>query len=122
MLVVRPPVPRRYLRFSGLFQRDSAYSIDLGYGWENRAAPAAVAVSAGIGLSWFVGLDSLGVAIVGFIPQSLPSITLPTLSLVQQLLPGALGIALMSFTESIAAGRAFAAPAEPLIKADRELL
>ncbi|SIT56782.1 conserved membrane hypothetical protein [Mesorhizobium prunaredense] len=89
--------------------------------WPHSPAPL-VAVSAGIGLSWFVGLDSAGVAIVGFIPQSLPSITLPTLSLVQQLLPGALGIALMSFTESIAAGRAFAAPAEPLIKADRELL
>jgi MFS superfamily sulfate permease-like transporter len=39
-----------------------------------------------------------------------------------QLLPGAAGIALMSFTESIAAGRAFAAPSDPSIKADRELL
>ena len=38
------------------------------------------------------------------------------------MLPGALGIALMSFTESIAAGRAFADPAEPPINADRELI
>lgn len=37
-------------------------------------------------------------------------------------MPGALGIALMSFTESIAAGRAFASPAEPPIQANRELL
>lgn len=89
--------------------------------WPHSPAPLVV-VSAGIVLSWFLGLDSLGVATVGFIPQSLPSVTLPSLSLVQQLLPGALGIALMSFTETIAAGRAFADPAEPPIKPDRELL
>ncbi|MGO4836820.1 SulP family inorganic anion transporter, partial [Rhizobiaceae sp. 2RAB30] len=64
----------------------------------------------------------LGVATVGLIPRSLPSITFPSLGLVEQLLPGALGIALMSFTETIAAARAFAAPADPPIKPDRELL
>jgi MFS superfamily sulfate permease-like transporter len=35
---------------------------------------------------------------------------------------GVLGIALMSFTESIAAGRAFAAPGDPPIDANRELV
>lgn len=89
--------------------------------WPHSPAPLVV-VSAGIVLSWFLGLDTLGVATVGFIPQSLPSITLPGLSLVQQLLPGALGIALMSFTETIAAGRAFVAPVDPPINPDRELL
>ncbi|WP_287347395.1 SulP family inorganic anion transporter [Mesorhizobium sp.] len=59
---------------------------------------------------------------MGFIPQSLPSITLPSLALVEQLLPGALGIALMSFTETIAAGRAFAVATDPPIRANRELL
>jgi sulfate permease, SulP family len=62
------------------------------------------------------------VATVGHIPQALPSITMPDLDLVMQLLPGAVGIALMSFTETIAAGRAFARPSEPPIRADRELL
>jgi anti-anti-sigma factor len=38
------------------------------------------------------------------------------------LVPGALGIALMSFTETIAAGRAFALPTEPPINANRELV
>jgi MFS superfamily sulfate permease-like transporter len=47
---------------------------------------------------------------------------LPDIALVEQLLPGALGIALMSFTETIAAGRAFALPSEPRIKANRELI
>jgi anti-anti-sigma factor len=59
---------------------------------------------------------------VGLIPQGFPTITLPDLGLVAQLLPGAAGIALMSFTESIAAGRAFAATSDPKINANRELV
>jgi MFS superfamily sulfate permease-like transporter len=47
---------------------------------------------------------------------------MPDVSLLEQLVPGALGIALMSFTETIAAGRAFARPAEPPIKPNRELI
>ncbi|WP_429814066.1 SulP family inorganic anion transporter [Ensifer sp. B1-9] len=89
--------------------------------WPHSPAPL-LAVAAGIALSWFAGLQALGVSIVGFIPQSLPSITLPSLGLARELLPGALGIALMSFTETIAAGRAFAAPSDPPIRANRELL
>ncbi len=81
-----------------------------------------VAVGGGILVSWLFGLQALGVGTVGLIPQGFPSITLPDLNLAMQLLPGALGIALMSFTESIAAGRAFAASGEPLIQANRELL
>ena len=40
-------------------------------------APLAI-VAAGIAASWFFGLGALGVATVGAIPQSLPSITLPS--------------------------------------------
>jgi MFS superfamily sulfate permease-like transporter len=47
---------------------------------------------------------------------------MPDLALVMQLLPGAVGIALMSFTETIAVGRAFSRPGEPRIRADRELV
>jgi anti-anti-sigma factor len=48
---------------------------------------------------------------------------LPDLALVRQLAPGAaLGIALMSFTETTAAGRAFASPADRAIDANRELV
>ncbi len=89
--------------------------------WPHSPAPL-VAVGGGIAASWFFGLKGQGVAIVGLIPQGFPSLTLPDLVLVEQLLPGALGIALMSFTESIAAGRAFAGPGEPQINANRELM
>lgn len=81
-----------------------------------------VAVGGAIAASWFFGLHAQGVSIVGLIPQGFPSLTLPDLSLVTQLLPGALGIALMSFTESIAAGRAFANPTDAPINANRELI
>jgi len=81
-----------------------------------------VAVGASIAASWFFGLPDRGVATVGLIPQGLPSLTLPDLALISQLLPGAFGIALMSFTESIAAGRAFADRSDPLINANRELI
>jgi MFS superfamily sulfate permease-like transporter len=52
----------------------------------------------------------------------LPFLRLPDLSLIERLWPAALGIALMSFTETIAAGRAFAESGEPMLDPNRELL
>ena len=89
--------------------------------WPHSPAPL-VAVGGGIAASWFFGLKALGVSTVGLIPQGLPALTMPDLALIEQLLPGALGIALMSFTETIAAGRAFAHPNDPPINANRELI
>ncbi len=89
--------------------------------WPHSPAPL-VAVGAGIAASWYLGLQALGVSTVGHIPQGLPSITLPDLALAAQLAPAAAGIALMSFTETIAAGRAFARPGDPPVDANRELV
>ena len=86
-------------------------------------APAPLfAIAGGISSAYFLHLSQHGVELVGHIPQGLPSFTAPSLSLVAQLWPGALGIALMSFTETIAAGRAFAKTDEPWPQANRELL
>ncbi len=89
--------------------------------WPHSPAPL-VAVGGGIAASWFLGLQAMGVSTVGLVPQGFPSLTLPDLTLAEQLLPGALGIALMSFTETIAAGRAFAGPGDPPANANRELV
>jgi len=89
--------------------------------WPHSPAPL-VAVAGGIAAAWFLGLKAMGVSLVGLIPQGLPSLTLPDISLIASLVPGALGIALMSFTETIAAGRAFARPTDPPINANRELV
>ena len=89
--------------------------------WPHSPAPL-VGVGSSIAASWFFDLQAHGVSIVGLIPSGFPSLTLPDVALVKQLLPGAFGIALMSFTESIAVARAFARSSEPPIKANRELI
>ena len=81
-----------------------------------------VAVASGIGSAYFLHLGLQGVDLVGHIPKGLPSISVPPFALAGQLWPSALGIALMSFTETIAAGRAFAKDDEPWPQANRELL
>ena len=89
--------------------------------WPHSPAPL-VAVGGAIAASWFFGLHTLGVSTVGLIPQGFPALTMPDLALVAELAPGALGLALMSFTETIAAGRAFAKTGEPPLDANRELI
>ena len=81
-----------------------------------------IAVGGGIAAAYLFSLGAHGVELVGAIPKGLPPLTLPDLSLAARLWPGALGIALMSFTETIAAGRAFARSDEPSPEANRELL
>lgn len=74
-----------------------------------RFAPCApaplVAVGGGIAACTLLGLEARGVGVVGEIPGGLPGLL--DLSLARELWPAAAGIALMSFTESIAAGRAW---------------
>ena len=87
-----------------------------------KAPAPLLAVAAGIAGAFFLNLHAHGVELVGHIPQGLPSFSPPVLSLASRLWPGALGIALMSFTETVAAGRAFARGDEPSPQANRELL
>ena len=89
--------------------------------WPRAPAPL-IALGGGIAAAWFLSLQALGVSTVGLIPQGFPSLTMPDPALIGQLVPGALGIALMSFTETIAVGRAFARPGDPRIDANRELI
>ncbi len=87
-----------------------------------RLPAPLIAVALGIlGMSLF-GLESFGVSAVGLVPIGLPAPTLPVWSLAETLWPSAMGIALMSFTETIAAGRAFARSDEPAPQPNRELL
>jgi MFS superfamily sulfate permease-like transporter len=86
-----------------------------------RAPAPLLAVTAGI-IGAYMLLHAHGVELVGNIPQGLPSFTGPAFSLATRLWPAALGIALMSFTETIAAGRAFARNDDPSPQANRELL
>jgi SulP family sulfate permease len=87
------------------------------------ALPAPlVAVAAGIAASGLLGLGERGVQTVGAVRTGLPALSLPDLALVAQLWPAALGIALMSFTETVATGRTFVRRGAPRPEPDRELL
>ncbi|WP_028210362.1 SulP family inorganic anion transporter [Paraburkholderia mimosarum] len=87
-----------------------------------RAPAPLIAVACGIGGVSLFGLRSYGVEIVGKVPTGFSPITMPDVSLVASLAPVAACIALMSFTETIASGRAFAESGEPAPQANRELL
>ena len=86
-----------------------------------RAPAPLLALGLAIGASAAFNLNQSGVATIGAVSGSLPSLIRPQLELAWILWPAATGIALMSFTESIAAARAFAAPEEPRPAPNREL-
>ncbi len=87
-----------------------------------RVPASLVTVAAGIAASVVVGLNGLGIELVGEIHGGLPSLALPDVALYSHLWPAAIGIALMSFVETAAAGQAFRGADEPRPEANRELL
>ena len=80
-----------------------------------------VTVATGIAVSSLAGLSRFGIELLGEVKGGLPSFALPDLALLHQLWPAAIGIALMSFVETIAAGQAFRGPDEPRPDANKEL-
>jgi SulP family sulfate permease len=87
-----------------------------------RVPAPLVTVAVGIAAVALLGLPMYGVETVGTIPSGLPNLTLPDFSLAAQLWPGAMGIALMSFTETVAAARAFAPNGAPPLRPNQELI
>ena len=87
-----------------------------------RMPAPLIAVATGIAGASVFGLSARGVSLVGHIPQGLPPFSVPEWSLASTYWTGAVGIALMSFTETIAAGRAFMRDDEPTPMANRELI
>jgi high affinity sulfate transporter 1 len=87
-----------------------------------RLPAPLITVAVGIALSGLVGLDSFGISLVGTVQAGPPTFALPELSVMEQLWPAALGIALMSFVETAAAGRAFIRKGDPPPEANRELV
>lgn len=65
--------------------------------------------------------QSLGIKLVGAVPVGLPPLLLPSFQWVEHMWPAAVGIALMSFAETAAVGRAFVANEEPWPRANMEL-
>jgi high affinity sulfate transporter 1 len=87
-----------------------------------RVPASLVTVATGIAVSDLAGLSRHGIELVGEVTPGLPSFALPDVSLFKDLWPAAMGIALMSFVETIAAGQAFRGPEEPRPEPNKELL
>lgn len=88
-----------------------------------KAAPI-VAVVGTTGLTWALGLDQWGLAVVGNVPASLPPLTLPSadLSLWRELFVGALLIGIVGFVESVSVGQTLAAKRRQRIDPNQELI
>jgi high affinity sulfate transporter 1 len=88
-----------------------------------RIPGGLVALILGILLSSLLNLSNYGVAIVGSIPAGLPSPGLPHIGPINTwiLLPGAIGIVLVVFCESLGAANAFADKHGYEIKPDQDL-
>ncbi|MEZ5652474.1 MAG: sulfate permease [Burkholderiaceae bacterium] len=88
-----------------------------------KAGPVAAVVVTTAAV-WLLGLHDRGVSIVGEVPQSLPPLTLPDLSLdlVRQLAVPALLISIIGFVESISVAQTLAAKKRQRVDPDQELI
>jgi len=88
-----------------------------------KAGPVAVVVLSTLAV-WGLGLADRGVSIVGEVPQSLPPLTLPSLSptLLGQLVLPAFLISIIGFVESISVAQTLAAKKRQRIDPDQELI
>ncbi len=92
-----------------------------------RFAPRVPATLAGcvvaIALSWALGLEKHGVAVVGMVPRGLPGFAWPGVTLrdVHALFPACIGVALLTYTECILLAKAFAEKNRYGVDSNREL-
>lgn len=88
-----------------------------------KAGPVAVVVATTLAV-WALDLADKGVKIVGQVPQSLPPLTLPSVSpdLLGQLLLPAFLISVIGFVESISVAQTLAAKKRQRIDPDQELI
>jgi SulP family sulfate permease len=89
-----------------------------------KIPPALVVVAAAIAASRLLGLEGRHVAVVGEFPRGLPSFAFPTADWkdIHTLLPAAIGIALLTYTEGILLARAFAAKNGYEVNPNQELM
>lgn len=92
----------------------------------NKNIPSSiVVVILGLLVSYFFNLQGMGISIIEYIPSGLPSFQYPQLSyeLVVKLIPTAITIAIISYTEAISIGKVIEAKHEENeLKPNRELI
>ena len=92
--------------------------------WLPRWPAPLLAVVFAVALVYSMGLDGKGVAVVGQVPSGLPRLRWPEFDpeFIMPLLGGALGVALLSFSNAIVVGRSFAAKGRYEVDVDQELI
>jgi sulfate permease, SulP family len=89
--------------------------------WLWRVPASLIVVVLAIAVTWIGGLERYGVALIDAVPPGLPLPALPSFTGAGSLIAPAVGVALITFVESIAAARAFQASSDRPVVADREL-
>jgi SulP family sulfate permease len=93
-----------------------------------RVAPRVpgplIAVTGATLLAAFFQLDAIGVATIGYIPPGLPALQIPAVTWgeLAAMLPNALGITLLTFSDTILNARTFAVRRNHVVDANRELI
>lgn len=92
--------------------------------WKPLLPEALLVVALATLGSWLYGFEQQGLAVIGTIPEGLPSFSVPVLapSDLNDLLPAAVTLALVQFMKNISLGRVFAARHRYTLDANRELL
>ena len=91
--------------------------------WPRAPGPLLAVVGSAAAVALF-DLGSRGIDVVGPVPRELPSVSLPDLAFqdVRALLPAALGIAVVAYTDNVLTGRAFGERRDSTLDAKQELL
>ncbi len=92
--------------------------------WTPRAPNVLTAVVITTLLSWMIGFETMGGAVVGAIPQGLPPMAVPSLDFqtMGQLLSVTVAIAIIGFMEAISIAKAMAAKTRQRLDANQELV
>jgi high affinity sulfate transporter 1 len=103
----------------------TALVVLFGLRWLRPTFPGALlVVVGGIVVSWWLDLAAQGVETIGAVPRGLPTLTAPTFDpeLMLALVPAAIGIYLVTFSDSILTARAFAERHGERVDASQEML
>ncbi len=92
--------------------------------WAPRWPGPLLVMLAAAGVVKVLGLDAEGVAVVGRVPQGLPPVVLPRLGDLGlwTLLPAAVGLAVVGYSDNVLTGRAFALKRREPIDSNQEFL
>lgn len=92
--------------------------------YQPRLPGVLIAVVVATVLSWMIGFEAKGGAIVGVIPAGLPAMSIPTFDweIIKQLIASTIIISLIGFMEAISIAKAMAARTRQRIDANQELV